>query len=312
MHEKSMNETSMKKTSMKKTPDRRQKVQSVEVGMKILLALMRIGPRAPLLRIAEATAMPSSKVHRYLKALISSGLVSQDVPSGHYQLGPEALAIGFTAIGWLDVVNVSARSLAELRDRVKQSCSLSVWGNKGPTVVRIEVEAGTIILTTRIGTVAPLLTTASGLVFAAFQQDEQVRNMMDSEAAELVHRGRADLLEAAKLSIAQARQCGLAAATNTLTPGVNGISAPIFDHQRKLAAVMTVFGPTGFIDVSVTGPVARELYAAAAATGKLLGCPPDALPSPTGMPDAAGAHAGGLMERIGDGLNRAAPGRRKR
>jgi len=265
---------------MKNTPDRRQKVQSIEVGMKILLALMRIGPRAPLLRIAQAAAMPPSKAHRYLKAFIASGFVNQDPPSGHYQLGPAAMAIGLAAIGSLDVVNVSGRPLAELRDEINQSCTLSVWGNKGPTVVRIEVAASATVLTTRIGTVTPVLTTASGLAFATFQIDDQVRQMMDREAAELIRRGRKDLLESAERSILQARKTGLAAATNTLTPGVSGISAPIFDHQRNVAAVMTVFGPTGSLDVSLTGPVAHELHAAATETGKLLGCPPDMLVGP--------------------------------
>jgi DNA-binding IclR family transcriptional regulator len=173
------------------------------------------------------------------------------------------------------VVKVSGQPLADLRDRINQSCSLSVWGNKGPTVVRIEVAVGTIIVTTRIGTVGPLLTTASGLVFATFQQDEQVRRMLESEEEELARSGRQDLIEGAKHIIAEARKYGLAAATNTLTPGVSGISAPIFDHQRKLAAAMTVFGPTGIIDESLSGTVAQELLAAASATGRLLGCPPE-------------------------------------
>lgn len=257
----------------KTTLDRRQKVQSVEVGMSLLITLSRLGASVSLSRLAQATKMPPSKAHRYLRALINSGLVTQDAASGLYRLGPEALSIGFAAMGYLDIVSLSARPLAELRDRINETCMLSVWSNRGPAVVRIEPAHGAVVINVRMGSILPLLVSAAGLVYSAFLKDRQLESMITLEREELMGKGKSDLVKQAEHSIANARKCGVASVESTLTPGVSAISAPIFDHQNQLAGVFTVMGSTGYIDISDDGWIAKELLAAATETSQLLGCP---------------------------------------
>lgn len=53
-------------------------VQSLEIGMSILRAMVN-GRRSMMLKeIAAAAEMPASKAHRYLVSLIRAGLVEQD------------------------------------------------------------------------------------------------------------------------------------------------------------------------------------------------------------------------------------------
>jgi DNA-binding IclR family transcriptional regulator len=255
------------------TPGRRQKVQSVEIGMGLLIALSRLGPAVSLTRLAQTAQMPPSKAHRYLRALIDSGLAAQDSASGLYQLGPEALSIGFAAIGNLDVVAASGGPLAALRDRVNETCILTVWANNGPAVVRIEPANRAIVVNVRIGSVLPLLISAAGQIFAAFVNDQQVRQLLVAERKELEQQGRQDLIKQGERGIALARQTGLAAVSSTLTPGVSALAAPIFDHQQRVAATVAVMGPTGYFDNSPDGPIAKELQAMASATSDLLGRP---------------------------------------
>lgn len=67
-------------------------VQSLEVGMSLLKAMVA-GQQAMMLKdIAAAADMPASKAHRYLVSLIRSGLVEQDPLSSRYTLGPFALS----------------------------------------------------------------------------------------------------------------------------------------------------------------------------------------------------------------------------
>lgn len=256
---------------MKPVRDRRNKVQSVEVGMRVLIALSQAGRSAPLLRIARATEMPASKVHRYLQALIASGFVAQDPSTGYYQLGPEALAIGFAAIGHLDIVHECHRPLADLRDRIDETCLLAIWANKGVTVIRIEPASRSVVVNIRIGSVLPMLTSASGLVFAAFQNDPQTRRMIDEERGELRRKGYGAWLLRAERGIAKARATKLAVVTSMLTPGVTGISAPVFDYQGKIAGAFTALGPSKFFDATAGGSIARELAAAARRASELLG-----------------------------------------
>lgn len=253
--------------------DRRQKVQSVEIGMGLLIALSQLGAGAALSRLSQAAEMPPSKAHRYLKALIASGLVAQDEATGLYRLGPEALSIGFAAIGNLDVVAVSGEPLADLRDRLNETCILSVWANKGPAVVRIEPATRAVVVNVRIGSVLPLMVSATGQVFAAFLEDQQCRDMLTAERKQLVRQGHRDVVKQSERSISETRKRGLASVKSTLTPGVSAVAAPIFDHQRKIAGAIAVMGPTAYFDESATGRNARELQATTARTSKLLGSP---------------------------------------
>lgn len=251
--------------------DRRQKVQSVEVGMSILIALSRLGSPVSLSHLAQTVEMPPSKVHRYLRALIESGLVTQNEGNGLYRLGPEAMAIGFAAMQYLDIVSAAARPLVQLRDRIRETCLLSIWSNRGPAVVRIEPAPGAVVLNVRIGSILPIMISATGQVFAAFQKDQEVEDLLAAERDRfLAEEGRTALIEAEK-NISLARERGLSSVTSTLTPGVSALAAPIFDHQGHIAGVFAALGSTGFFREEPDGPVAKELILIAKEVSEHLG-----------------------------------------
>ena len=146
----------------------KQKVRSAEVGTDILKALAELSPATSLSRLAEHVQMPASKVHRYLQALIASGFAEQNSATNHYGLGREALRVGLAALGSMDVLKVGAMPLAELRDELNETCFLAVWGNQGATVVQIEPAVRAVTVVTQLGSVLPLLSSSTGLVFSAF------------------------------------------------------------------------------------------------------------------------------------------------
>ena len=57
-------------------------------------------------------------------------------------------------------------------------------------------------------------------------------------------------------------------------PGVDALSAPIFDAQGRIAAVMTVVGPTSMFNADSQGPAAEHLRAAAQASSWRMGFQP--------------------------------------
>jgi len=44
--------------------------------------------------------------------------------------------------------------------------------------------------------------------------------------------------------LAEIRLHGIARASGTLTPGINGLSAPVFDHTGRMIAAITSLGTT--------------------------------------------------------------------
>jgi len=245
---------------------RRQSVRVVEIGTSVLSALGRLGGSATLSELSAVVHLPLSKGHRYLKALMASGFVEQDEATGCYRLGVEALCLGLAALGSIDVVSIAATHIAALSAQVNETIVLSIWANKGATVVHVKEPPRRVTVVTRIGSVLPLLSSASGLVFAAYLPAEEskvnTRGGTAKQAAVLDKRLR------------DVRTNGIAAVHSLFFPGIDAIAAPIFDATGRIAAVITVLGPTTSFDASIEGKIARQVISTAAAVSARIGYKP--------------------------------------
>ncbi|HUT49993.1 MAG TPA: IclR family transcriptional regulator [Alphaproteobacteria bacterium] len=244
-----------------------QGVRSVEIGMALLQALAaRARSPLSLSDIAADAGMAPAKAHRYLVSLIRAGMVEQDQAAGRYRLGGTALNIGLAALSALDVMRLAGEALTALRDAIDETVLLAVWGNKGPVVVRWEEASRPVTTNVRAGSVMPLLNSSTGRVFAAFLPEATSREMIADEAAQTpaLAKGYTAVLEETR-----ARRMGRV--EGDLLPGVAGLSAPVFDHQGDLVAVMSALGAQGQFDADWGGAVAAAIKAATQALSRRLG-----------------------------------------
>jgi DNA-binding IclR family transcriptional regulator len=65
-----------------------------------------------------------------------------------------------------------------------------------------------------------------------------------------------------------------------MTPGINGFSAPVYDHSGAMVAAITALGPVGNFDTDWDSPLASALREASRELSIRLGA---------SLPDAPGA-----------------------
>ncbi|MBK1679948.1 IclR family transcriptional regulator [Rhodocyclus tenuis] len=286
----------------------RQGIQSIEVGVRLLRALAANGRPMMLRDLAKNGGMAAAKAHRYLVSFMRMGLVEQDANTGRYDLGGFALELGLASLARIDPVRLAAPILDDLCEQISETVALAMWGNHGPTCVRWIEAGGPITVTLRTGVVLPLASSATGRAFAAFYRSPYVKRQLEKEvraAAEASGRPLATVQKELDALIEETRRHGIARASGSLTPGINGFSAPVFDHTGKMVAAITSLGSVGNFDNAWDSPLAESIKAAAALLSRRLGAPAPPETSVT-------AESGVAQQTISDEVGSASTARRRR
>ena len=247
-------------------------IQSVEVGFGLLDALSNAGGALMLRDLAAKADMSAAKAHRYLVSFQRLGLVVQDAGTTRYDLGPAALKLGLASLSRIDAVKLARARVSPLMTQIGQTLALAVWGNQGPCIVHWEESPRTVTVNLRLGDVMPLLSSATGLCFAAFMGTRQkavntrLKGLLKSELARAQKLGRCDLpatMAQVSVLLDEARSQGVARVVNALLPGVGGFCAPVFDADGHMALGMVALGSLSTFDTDWRGDVAKPLIAAA-------------------------------------------------
>jgi DNA-binding IclR family transcriptional regulator len=69
----------------------------------------------------------------------------------------------------------------------------------------------------------------------------------------------------------EVRRHGLSRSEGEIIPGVNAMSAPVFDHTGAIALALTAIGPAGILDSRWDGPLALALRRCADEVSQRLG-----------------------------------------
>jgi DNA-binding IclR family transcriptional regulator len=254
--------------SSRTSDDGRKGVQSVEHGARVLKALIAARGAVPLKTVASLSQMSASSAHRYLTSLARAELVRQEPVSGHYDLGPLAIKLGLAALDRIDYVERADEALHNLTQRLKIDGHISIWGDHGPTIIRIRQAHLPILTNLRLGRTLPLMGSASGRIFLAHMPEALTSPTLAQETGPAGASGVASAK--VKAVIDEVRSAGFAAIDGSVVPGLRAIAAPIFDLQGDLRACMALVSPSQAL-VDVASPAITALVEAARSTSEALG-----------------------------------------
>jgi DNA-binding IclR family transcriptional regulator len=215
-------------------------VQSVEVGGRILLALANSRTAMNLKDLSAETGMAPSRAHSYLVSFVRLGLIRQD-SAGRYDLGPAALHIGLAFLQRLDPYKEAEPVVEELAEITGHTVVIAVWGNFGPTVVKMIEAKGPLHISMRMGSVLSIFDTATGRAFASVLAQSKLSQAVAGPIGELLgkHELKKRWGELEEIQDEMAKH-GMSRVVGSPIPGVNALSAPVFDLEGHPIFVVTM------------------------------------------------------------------------
>ncbi|MBP0443599.1 IclR family transcriptional regulator [Roseomonas sp. SSH11] len=233
-------------------------VQSIEVGGRLLQVLVDMGQPAMLRDLALSAKLTPAQAHAYLLSYRKMGLVEQDEASGRYALGPFALQMGLARMRSAHPLRMAGQAAAEFAAEMGLMVTVAVWGTHGPTIIQVHESNQPIHVNLRAGSVYTITGTATGRLFAAFLPQQQVRPLLEEElkgtggANRKV--GRATTEARLDHDIAAIRSLGYSTTEGVPVPGINAISAPVFDHSGQMQLAITAIGNAGTLECGPASP----------------------------------------------------------
>jgi DNA-binding IclR family transcriptional regulator len=236
--------TSRARNSATEQPARKQRhIQSINVGFRLIEALIQTEQPLSLKDLAEQTEFSTGHAFLYMTSFLQLGLVSQDESTSRYDLGPLAFDLGLAAIRRADVVKLSEEPMRRLYADTGESVFLSVWGNRGPTIVNKLDGGHGMPVEIIIGFVLSLLETATGQVFVAYLPRLRTQRLVESALRAGPQVSNLSLTAARVEQIAnRIRKAGFNSTGPHRRDNFASIAAPVFDHSGALRATLTLTG----------------------------------------------------------------------
>lgn len=204
----------------------------------VLLLFGRSDEPLGVSRIARDLDLSKAVVHRILRSLTSRALLQPVGRAGHV-LGPAAAGLAIRAWSQLDVRSVAAPVLRTLRDRTRETTTLSILvGDQRVYLDQFE-SPQEVKMVVEIGPRFPLHSGASSRVILAHLPQPFV----DKAVAELRQRDASYDVEAYLAGLDRIRRDGYGVSLNERNTGAASIAAPFFDAAGNVLGSVSASGP---------------------------------------------------------------------
>jgi len=222
--------------------------------------------------LAERLDEPRSTLYRVIAALEEHDLVQPGGRRGSFQLGLRLFTLGSAVARRFDDVRAAALPAMErLHERTGQTVFLTVRrGFEALCVERLDGDlVGVMILP--VGGTVPLHGGANARALLAFEPPELWEEYLDAGPLERFTPSTETTRSGLTGQLRKIRDDGYSISDQDVIPGIASIGAPVFDHEQRVRASISLSGP----QVMVLGDHAEENVAlvrdAAAAISRQLG-----------------------------------------
>jgi DNA-binding IclR family transcriptional regulator len=247
-------------------------INSIVKVFKIIETLV-LKPEWDLAQIAKQTGIQKTTVHRMLLTLRSLGYVEQNPKNKRYAGSISFFEIGCKVIGGLDYIKVAHPYLVELSEKTAETINLCVT-NKLDMIVMDRIESTySLKQDTPLGGRFKSYCSASGKAVLAnldkLQRDELLAGVVLEPNTPKSLKTREELEKDLELTASR----GYAIDNEEFLAGLRCVAAPIFNHNKKVIAGLSVSAPTVRLKMGDIPKLAKIVIAAAREISRKLGSP---------------------------------------
>ena len=232
--------------------DRRRQVRSnytpivpaVEQAGRVLLSLAGDqAHRKNLTEICSDVGIHKSKGYALLNTLKQFGFVHKDPQTKTYSLGPGLLFLSRKVLDHLDLRDVVNPPLERLAARTRSSALFGLLSGEQVFVIAKVEGSQPIGISIRVGHRFHFTSGAHGKAIAAFLPEPDRERLLSRK--KLFFYGDPSRLDPDRLreELAECRRSGFSVDRGGLQPGINAVSAPVFDHQGNILGCVILMGP---------------------------------------------------------------------
>ena len=216
-------------------------------GERTLVLLRYIIENEDGLSIREASrtlGYSPATVQKLIGSLYEQGFVVKDDITDRYQLGPEAVRLGFAALARLDIRRVARPYLEALSEKTGETVFLAIRRGNYAVYIDKVVSKHPIRMDANLGVDRPYNCTAIGKVLLTEIAAEDIDRMAKEKCFEA--RTPNSIIEPAyiKAEIENIRRQGWAEDKEEFVIGAYCIAAPVYNFNGEVEASVTVSGPT--------------------------------------------------------------------
>lgn len=243
--------------------------QSVQVAFLLIETMAEIGEPVSVSDLARRLGIEKVRAFRYLRTLVSLGYAVQEPETERYRLSLKLYHLAQALADSTVLLREARPILLALRDATGFTVTLSQVEAEGMRILDMVRTAHPVEIVTRPGAMLDFHASAQGKVALAFAGEAGLRRLR-GPLREWTPQTQTDP-EALAAELAEVRARGWADAPGQVLPGVNALSCPVFDMGGRIAATVTLAGPTSLLRSPPEAAVLKRLKAAAAALSEILG-----------------------------------------
>jgi DNA-binding IclR family transcriptional regulator len=194
--------------------------------------------------ISQLTNLDKSTVYRLLSALQQGGLIEQHPETAKYHLGFGLVRLAGLALQNLDLPRLVRPHLQELADLSQETVNLSVMTDNDKLINIDGISSPLMVRNVGwVGREMPLHAVSGGKVMMAYLPEGRLTEIL---ARGLPRITKYTVIEPARLrdELAEIRERGYGMAHEELEIGLSAVAAPIWNHEQRVVAVLSVSGPS--------------------------------------------------------------------